>query len=375
MDGGLIMLKLYLRSQSGKEARLELPSPPEELNARISAIRERLQLNEALSVCTVNSPVPSLGWHLSFLRLDSGDTPQKLNRLAEAVSGMNASGRYLLCKALSTDCKQSLDDVLRTAEGIKPGGMDRYEIIPDITTHRALGQWLVEHDRLDASVPKALRSYLNYRAIGVDYCAAHDGLFLADGYAGIRAGPEQAREKTLRLTLAHAESTFTLDLPASEEQLDSAKAALEDLSRAAVQSVEFFAPYLRDLIPTDHVTVEEAQALADCLQGMAEEEDALLTYCSALAVEEPATFAEALNIAMNLCEYERVPEDLAEYAELNLRLAGAGDEILGMLAGFTDFRKLGEAIAKQEGVRQTIYGSVCRLDTPFPAEDIGQTMY
>lgn len=368
------MLKLYLWSQSGKEARLELPSPPEELNARISAIRERLQPNEALSVCTVNSPVPSLGWHLSLLRLDSGDTPQKLNRLAEAISGMNAAGRYLLCKALSTDCKQSLDDVLRTAEGIKPGGMDRCEIIPDITTHRALGQWLVEHDRLDASVPKALRSYLNYRAIGVDYCAAHDGLFLADGYAGIRAGPEQAREKALRLTLAHAESTFTLDLPASEEQLDSAKAALEDLSRATVQSVEFFAPYLRDLIPTDHVTVEEAQALADCLQGMAEEEDALLTYCSALAVEEPATFAEALNIAMNLCEYERVPEDLAEYAELNLRLAGAGDEILGMLAGFTDFRKLGEAIAKQEGVRQTIYGSVCRLGDPFPAEDIGQTM-
>lgn len=341
------MLKLYLRSQSGKEARLELPSPPEELNARISAIRERLQPNEALSVCTANSPIPSLGWHLSLLRLDGGDTPQKLNRLAEAVSGMNASGRYLLCKALSTDCKQSLDDVLRTAEGIKPGGMDRYEIIPDITTHRALGQWLVEHD----------------------------GLFLADGYAGIRAGPEQAREKALRLTLAHAESTFTLDLPASEEQLDSAKAALEDLSRATVQSVEFFAPYLRDLIPSDHVTVEEAQALADCLQGMAKEEDALLTYCSALAVEEPATFTEALNIAMNLCEYERVPEDLAEYAELNLRLAGAGDEILGMLAGFTDFRKLGEAIAKQEGVRQTIYGSVCRLDTPFPAEDIGQTMY
>ena len=45
------------------------------------------------------------------------------------------------------------------------------------------------------------------------------------------------------------------------------------------------------------------------------------------------------------------------------------------MAGFTDFRKLGEAIAKQEGVRQTIYGSICRLDDPFPAEDIGQTMY
>ena len=119
---------------------------------------------------------------------------------------------------------------------------------------------------------------------------------------------------------------------------------------------------------------EDANALALCLQEMKEEDGGLMKFCAVLEVEQPGTFAEALNIAMDRDDYELVPEDLAKYAEQNLRLAGAGDEILNMLEGYTDFDGLGKAIAKEDGVRQTEFGLVRRLSEPFPPQKFGQTM-
>ncbi|MEY8389423.1 hypothetical protein AALC17_19505 [Oscillospiraceae bacterium 38-13] len=317
------------------------------------------------------SPIECLERHLKGLSLRSMADVSQLNELVEMVERMAERDRQILSGALRTEHVKCLADVYRTVQNISD-----YELIGGVTTDRALGQWLVKAGRLNIKFPENVQPYLDYDVIGSVYHDAHGGAFTPDGYVQRKKDiPKPERDTVICLTLATAEQSDTLLLPASEKQIEDAERTLGDLDRAVIADVEFKLPYLKHLIPTDHVTVEEAQALADCLQGMAEEEEALLTYCSALAVEEPTSFTEALNIAMNICEYKRVPEDLAEYAELNLRLAGAGDEILGMLAGFTDFRKLGEAIAKQEGVRQTIYGSVCRLSDPFPAEDIGQTMY
>ncbi len=131
---------------------------------------------------------------------------------------------------------------------------------------------------------------------------------------------------------------------------------------------------LAEKIPVGHITDEEAQALAECLQKIVRDHDELMKYCSALAAEDPTTFSEAVSIAMDIDDYERVPEDTAEYGKHNLRLAGAGDEILDMLNGYTDFEQLGRDIMKEECVRRTEFGLVRRLSEPFPQQEIGQTM-
>ena len=373
------MLKLNVSSGRILE-QLELPVPLDEFKRKVDEIRLAGQPNTVPTVLNADSSVPALNWHLQQIRLDSDSTLQKLNQLAETVDGLNAAGRYHLSKSLDPEIQQNLDDVLRIATHIKPGSMNCYEVIPGVTSHQDLGKWLVEHDHLGDKVPEALRPYLNYRSIGIDYCNEHEGEFLTDGYTGIRSGAmEQVMEEqgVLRLTLSTAKGTFALSFPASDERLEQAKRALdvEDFAQASITAVKFSSPYLDGLLPPDTITVEDANTLALCLQEMEQEDDELLKFCAVLEVEQPDTFVEAVSIAMDRDDYERVLEDMDEYGKQVLRRAGADNEVIDTIDGYMDFAQLGRDFMEEDGVRRTEFGLVRRLSSPFPPEpEIGQSM-
>ena len=367
-------------SSGGRLEQLELPIPLDELKRRVDEIRAAGLPNAVPSICNASSPVPALNWHLQDIRLDSDSTLQKLNQLAETVDGLTAAGRYHLSKSLDPEIQQNLDDVLRIAAHIKPGSMNCYEVIPGVTSHQELGRWLVEHDRLEDKVPETLRPYLDYRSIGIDYCNSHEGEFLTDGYTGIRSGAmEQVMEEqgVLRLTLSTAKGTFALSFPASDERLEQAKRALdvEDFAQADITAVKFSSPYLDGLLPLDTITVEDANTLALCLQEMEQEDGELMKFCAVLEVEQPDTFTEAVSIAMDRDDYERVPEDMDEYGKQVLRRVGADDEVIDTIDGYMDFAQLGRDFMEEDGVRRTEFGLVRRLSKPFPpAPEIGQAM-
>ena len=172
------MLTLYISRTGMASERLDLPVPLDEIKQRMETIRVKEQLDRVPLIYDTDCPVPIIRYHLRNVKLDSDAALQKLNQLAEIINGMNAAGHYHLCKALDTESRQSLDDVLRAASHIKTSGMDCYEIIPGITSHQALGKWLVEHDYLEEKAPETLRPYLDYRSIGVDYYNTHEGEFL-----------------------------------------------------------------------------------------------------------------------------------------------------------------------------------------------------
>jgi len=373
------MLKLNVSSGRILE-QLKLPVPLDEFKRKVDEIRLAGQPNTVPTVLNADSSVPALNWHLQQIRLDSDSTLQKLNQLAETVDGLNAAGRYHLSKSLDPEIQQNLDDVLRIATHIKPGSMNCYEVIPGVTSHQDLGKWLVEHDHLGDKVPEALRPYLNYRSIGIDYCNEHEGEFLTDGYTGIRSGAmEQVMEEqgVLRLTLSTAKGTFALSFPASDERLEQAKRALdvEDFAQASITAVKFSSPYLDGLLPPDTITVEDANTLALCLQEMEQEDGELLKFCAVLEVEQPDTFTEAVSIAMDRDDYERVPEDMDEYGKQVLCRAGADNEVIDTIDGYMDFAQLGRDFMEEDGVRRTEFGLVRRLSKSFPpAPEIGQSM-
>ena len=370
---------LKLRIFSGGRVLEQLELPLDEFKRKIAEIRKSGQANITPAVYGAECPVPNLSWHLQQTKLDSDATLQKLNQLADAVDRMHAAGRYHLCKALPADDRQSLEDILRAAAHIKPSGMDCYEIIPGVATHTELGKWLVEHDGLEAKAPESLRTYLDYRSIGIDYCIAHDGKFLADGYVGIRSGSMEqvlAEQGVLHLTLSTAKRTFSLSFPASDERLEQAKSSLdvEDFAQAAITAVKFSSPGLDGLLPLDTVTVEEANTLALCLKEMEKEDGELLKFCAVLEVEQPDTFTEAVSIAMDQDDYERVPEDMEEYGKQVLRRTGADDEVIDAIDGYMDFERLGTDSMEEGGVQRTEFGLIRRLSSPFPAQEAGQTM-
>ena len=100
-----------------------------------------------------------------------------------------------------------------------------------------------------------------------------------------------------------------------------------------------------------------------------------MKFCAALVVEQPSTFAEALNIAMDRDDYELIPENAEEYGKQVLRRIGADDEVIDTIDGYMDFAQLGTDSLAEDGVRRTEFGLVRRLSMPFPPEpEIEQTM-
>ena len=152
---------------------------------------------------------------------------------------------------------------------------------------------------------------------------------------------------------------------------------LDDFAQAQIVRIEAeqAAAALAPLLPMDCVTVEDANTLALCLQEMEQEDGALTKYCAVLEAEQPDTFAEALNIAMDRDDYELVPEDMDEYGKQVLRRAGADDEIIDTVDGYMDFAQLGKDSLEADGVRRTEFGLVRRLSMPFPEQQqTGQQM-
>ena len=114
--------------------------------------------------------------------------------------------------------------------------------------------------------------------------------------------------------------------------------------------------------------------MAHCLRQIKTDGE-MTKYCAALEVEKPSTFTEALNVAMDLDDYELVSDNEREYGREALRRLGADDELLDSIEGYTDFDWLGRDMMEEDGVRQTGYGLVRRLSKPFPPEqEVGMQM-
>ncbi len=364
-------MTLHVSSKGIVIGQLELPAPPDEAAEKLRAIQARTHPEDVLSIFNAECVIPGIGWLLQHTALEGN--LEKLNRLAETIDGMNEAGHYQLCKALTTNSRQGLDGILQTAAHIGRSSMDRYEVIPGVKDHRELGRWLVEHDHLAAEVPGFLRPHLDYRSIGISYCNAHEGEFLANGYTGMRTGIlEQAVEEpgVLRLTLTAARGGYNLSLPASDEDLEQVQRALglDGFAQAGITEVNCSIPGLSSLLPLDTICVEDANTLAFCLQEMEQEDGGMMKFCAALEAEQPDTFTEALNIAMDRDDYELVPEDMDEYGRQVLRRTGADDEIIDTIDGYMDFARLGADSMAEDGVRRTGFGLVRRLSEPFPMQ-------
>ena len=299
---------------------------------------------------------------------------QKLNAIAEQVNSITQEEQHLFSGALELECTGGLDDALHIAEDL-----ERYEIFPKIKTDTDLGRFLVDTAVVTGkfSFPESARPYLDYAKIGAEQRDALGGVYTPHGLVKRReeAPVQTETPRTMLLTLKTSEQSCPLVLPASEEQMDHAKRRLgiEDFSQAVIDSVEYTAPYLDRLIPTDCITVEHANELADCLQQIKADGE-MTKYCAVLEIEEPDSFAEALDLAIDLDDYELVSDNEREYGREALRRIGADDELLDTIDGYTDFDELGRAMMEQDGVRQTGFGLVRRLSKPFPEPEVGQTM-
>ena len=300
---------------------------------------------------------------------------QKLNQLAELVDTMDLAAQKVFAGALALEHANGVDDVLRVA-----GSLDSYELLLNIKTDEELGHFLVDTGQITGKYvfAEAVRPYLDYAKIGAEQRRQLGGIYTTQGFLKHREAvqtQEAVKRPTFALTLVSPINTYRLNLPAVDNELEQAKRALrlDDLGSAVIKDVGIDYPWAH-LLPMGSITLKDANTLAECVQVMTEQEQRV--FGAVLEVEGPPNFSDAVCIAEEIDLYELVTDSEREYGLEALRYAGAGDEILEMLDGFTDFDALGRSEMEADGVRETSFGSVRRLSGPWPEqlEQQGQTM-
>ncbi len=364
----MITLKLA-RGDNYESVPLRLPTTPGEVDEVFAALDSASRYAGEVQIIGVDSGVPSLAKHLKGIALIDPDAFDKLNRLAEKIDGMDERQRDIFSGALEAESVSSLDDVLRISDSLEV-----YTFVPNVRSDEELGRYVAVAGQIhgDRRFPEEVWPYLDFAKIGAEYYNSHGGAYTSSGYVMRREGGQRQAQESKPIfelyLLLHGQIRYRLDLPAEELQLDMTKRSLgiEDFAQASIYRSRCGMDPLASLLPMDCVSVEDANKLAQTVQEMPDGD--LLKYLAVLSVEQPADFPGALRLAQELDDYERITEGTYEYGQSVLQRFGADEELISVIDGYMDFEQFGEDSMKEDGVRQTEFGLVRRLSSPFDGQ-------
>ena len=188
------------------------------------------------------------------------------------------------------------------------------------------------------------------------------------------------RDEMLRMTLrVEGKPDYTLVLPADEEYLDAVKAYLDIdvFADAMLCDIRFKVPYIGELIrDSDCPAVEDYNDFAEALEDIWQQDGALLTYAAVLEAEKPETLHRACDLLQDLDNYQRITEGAYGYGQQRLQeTLELDDEAIYELDGYMDFEQYGQDRMENDGVTETKFGLLRRLDPPFPEQRQGQQMF
>ena len=189
---------------------------------------------------------------------------------------------------------------------------------------------------------------------------------------------DESRDEMLRMTLhVNGKPDYTLILPADEKYLDAVKAYLDIdvFADAMLCDIRFKVPYIGELIrDTDCPAVEDYNDFAEALEDIWQQDGLLLTYAAVLEAEKPETLRGACELLRNLDNYQRIV-DTYGYGQQRLQeRLGLDDESIAELEGYMDFERYGSDCMEHDGVVETEFGRLRRLEPPFPEQRQGQRM-
>ena len=189
---------------------------------------------------------------------------------------------------------------------------------------------------------------------------------------------DENRDEMLRMTLhVNGKPDYTLVLPADEEYLDAVKACLDIdvFTDAMLRDIRFKVPYIGGLIcDADCPAVEDYNDFAEKLEAIWQKDGMLLTYAAILDAERPETLHRAVELLRNLDNYQRIV-DTYGYGQQRLQeRLGLDDESIAELEGYIDFERYGADCMEHDGVVETEFGRLRRLEPPFPEQVQEQQM-
>ena len=364
------MINLLLNHGNSHEGvYLRLPATPGEIGEAFGMLE---QLGSGpVTIFDVECPVPNVRQYIINADINDNATLEKLQELAQRIGAMDREERCVFSGALDNESINGLDDMLSVAQNLRG-----YVLLPNINSDADLGRFLVESGFKDC--PEDMQAYLNYGAIGRDYRSEHGGAFGSGGFVRRRCSfePEETTNPIITLYMHTAlskssgELPYPLKLPATEMQLDQAKArmCIDEFSEATITAIEFAPAFLVDNVPVECVSVGIANDLAMEIEHMMQTDGELLKFFSVMEVEQPQTMGAALDLAIDLDNYERVPDDVEEYGMSVLQRYRGDEELFDLIEDYIDYDRFAKDMMREDGVRRTEYGLIRKLDEPFPEE-------
>ena len=362
------MVTLFLRQgETGKQVLLSFPTTTPAEKEDVDRTLETLKsMSKTVTIQGAASEVMNLGLYLSGVDLAAEGEVERIDQLAKRLEHMSEVDCDKFAGMLDANSISGTKDILQLT-----GRLDDYVILPGCGSAQSIGKYLVGCGAFP--VPEKLIGDINYEAVGIEFCDAHGGAPCARGYVvqrenlpralleDLNIDPQQKAEpELLTLYLRTTDGKEReLALPVNNAKLK----AVQQLGTAQIDHVQYFSPYLSDLIPTaGNPGIQDYNELAKMLGRMDAENGELLKYTSVLSAEKPETMQDALHLAQNLDCYERISGSLYDYGiKLLQEQFDLDDECISELEEYTDFARYGQACAESNGFVQTEFGQVRRI--------------
>ena len=197
------MVTLILRQgETGKQVLLLFPTTTPAEKADVAATMESLKpMSKTVTIQGAASEVMNLGLYLSGVDLAAEGEVERIDQLAERLEHMSEVDCDKFAGMLDANSISGTKDISQLTERL-----DDCVILPGCGSAQSIGKYLVDCGAFP--VPEKLIGYINYEAVGIEFCDAHGGAACSRGFVVRKEGlpkavlddlhdPKQAYEMTL----------------------------------------------------------------------------------------------------------------------------------------------------------------------------------
>ena len=181
------MVTLFLRqSENGKQVLLSFPATTLTEKADVAATLETLKsMSETVTIQGAASEVMNLSEYLKGIDLAAEGEVERINQLAERLEHMSEVDCDKFAGMLDANSISGTKDISQLTERL-----DDYVILPGCGSAQSIGRYLVGCGAFP--VPEKLIGYINYEAVGIEFCDAHGGAAYSRGFVVRKEGLPKA---------------------------------------------------------------------------------------------------------------------------------------------------------------------------------------
>ena len=171
------MVTLILRQgETGKQVLLSFPTTTPAEKEDVDRTLETLKsMSKTVTIQGAASEVMNLGLYLSGVDLAAEGEVERIDQLAKRLEHMSEVDCDKFAGMLDANSISGTKDISQLTERL-----DDYVILPGCGSAQSIGKYLVGCGAFP--VPEKLSGYINYEALGIEFCDAHGGAACSRGY-------------------------------------------------------------------------------------------------------------------------------------------------------------------------------------------------